>query len=165
MIVFIVKKETIARNHQWQERKDIIFQAIYGISPTGAIRERFCSNFLKIAEDGFDGRINRRNVTDCQYWIIPYYQTASVFQLPEKIIVMLWLFGISRSCLFINWPGFICGHLKSQISGAKLIWNSFYLLITGTTSEPMLFQIRSNRLQGEPVWNSINVKVAREPFG
>jgi hypothetical protein len=45
MVVFIVKKGTIARNHQWQERKDIIFQARYGISPTGAIRESFCSNF------------------------------------------------------------------------------------------------------------------------
>jgi hypothetical protein len=43
MIVFIVKKGIIARNHPWQERKDIIFRAKFGISPIGVINENFCS--------------------------------------------------------------------------------------------------------------------------
>ena len=43
--------------------KNIIFQARYGISPTGVIRESFCSNFLKIAEDGFSGCMKQRSVT------------------------------------------------------------------------------------------------------
>ena len=60
MIVFIVKKGIIARNHLWQERNDIIFQVKFDIpqlnrlrvepgkSPIGVINENFCSNSRKI---------------------------------------------------------------------------------------------------------------------
>ena len=44
MIIFIVKKGIIFRNHPWQERKDIIFRVKFGISPIGVINENFESS-------------------------------------------------------------------------------------------------------------------------
>jgi hypothetical protein len=55
MIVSIVKKGIIVRNHPWQERKDIIFRVKFGISPIGVINENFCSNSRKIVVVGSSG--------------------------------------------------------------------------------------------------------------
>ena len=55
MIVFIVKKGIIVRNHLLQERNDIIFQVKFGILPIGVINENSCSNSPKIVVVGSSG--------------------------------------------------------------------------------------------------------------
>ena len=47
MVVFIVKKGTIAGNHPWQERKDIIFRAKFGIFTHRCHKREFLLKFSK----------------------------------------------------------------------------------------------------------------------
>ena len=72
MVVFIVKKGIIAGSHPWQERKDIIFRAKFGILPTGVTNESFCSNFRKtviVGSSGFMKQGKRYNLTILDYTV------------------------------------------------------------------------------------------------
>ena len=75
MVVFLIKKGVIARNHPWQERKDVIFLGKFGIpqlnrlrvepgkSPIGVINETFCSNSRKTVVVGPSGFVSLKVLT------------------------------------------------------------------------------------------------------